>query len=83
MKLTEFPGLNQILYSFSTGANSPRSISVVSSVQYFPEIPCIEASTASSILKSNLGSSLSCAVNGSCSIDVTTTGMYALYKYPV
>nr|XP_022308447.1 sushi, von Willebrand factor type A, EGF and pentraxin domain-containing protein 1-like isoform X3 [Crassostrea virginica] len=59
-------------------ANSPRSISVVSSVQYFPEIPCIEASTASSILKSNLGSSLSCAVNGSCSIDVTTTGCSGL-----
>ena len=60
----------------STGANSPRSISLVSSVQYNPEIPCSDATTASSKLKAQLESSVSCAVNGSCSINVSTPGIY-------
>lgn len=60
--------------NLSTGANSPRSISVVSSVQYTPGIPCIDAAMASSKLKTNLESSLLCSVNSSCSINVSTPG---------
>lgn len=60
--------------NLSTGANSPRSISVVSSVQYTPGIPCIDAALASSKLTTNLESSLPCSVNGSCSITVSTPG---------
>uniref|UniRef100_K1QIC0 Sushi, von Willebrand factor type A, EGF and pentraxin domain-containing protein 1 n=1 Tax=Magallana gigas TaxID=29159 RepID=K1QIC0_MAGGI len=58
-------------------ANSPRSISVVSSVQYTPGIPCIDAALASSKLTTNLESSLPCSVNGSCSITVSTPGCSA------
>lgn len=60
--------------NLSTGANSPRSISVVSSVQYTPGIPCIDAALGSSKLTTNLESSLPCSVNGSCSITVSTPG---------
>nr|XP_034325188.1 sushi, von Willebrand factor type A, EGF and pentraxin domain-containing protein 1-like [Crassostrea gigas] len=55
-------------------ANSPKSISIVSAVQYTPGIPCVDAVIASSQLKTNLESSLPCSVNGSCSINVSTPG---------
>lgn len=41
-------------------------------VDYSQEILCNDAATASSKLKANLESSLSCSLNGSCSVNVTT-----------
>lgn len=56
----------------------PRSISLVSSVQYYPQIPCKDVPSASFELKAKLETSLPCSVNGSCSINITTSGICVL-----
>ncbi|XP_056020426.1 LOW QUALITY PROTEIN: sushi, von Willebrand factor type A, EGF and pentraxin domain-containing protein 1-like [Ostrea edulis] len=56
---------------------SPRRIRIVSSVSYNPEIPCIDASAVALKMKTQLESSLSCSLNGTCSVKVENPGCMA------